>query len=52
MKSNDTKESLAAEYVTKIGYDPFTDDPSATLSTVAQLLREYDAEVAREAGHQ
>lgn len=40
------KQQLAAEYVEKIGYDPFEDDPTLTAEEVAQTLREYDAEVA------
>lgn len=37
-----TKAELAAEYLDKIGYDPFEDDPTMTVEEVAQLLAEYD----------
>lgn len=39
-----TKAALAAEYVSMIGYDPFVDDPKATVAEVQQTLREYRAE--------
>jgi RNase H-fold protein (predicted Holliday junction resolvase) len=41
------KARLAAEYVEKIGYDPFVDDPSLTVEEVTQTLKEYDVEAAR-----
>ncbi len=42
------KAALAAEYVDLIGYDPFEDDPAIAVEEVAQILREYKAEVAKE----
>lgn len=39
------KELLRQEYINKIGYDPFEDDPSLTTAEVEQTLREYDDEV-------
>lgn len=43
------REALRAEYLDKIGYDPFADDPSATDNDVRQTLAEYDIAVS-EAG--
>jgi hypothetical protein len=42
------RRELAAEYVERIGYDPFDDDPTNTIAVVAQLLTDYDAERAPE----
>jgi hypothetical protein len=44
---NRTKAELAAEYVEKIGYDPFEDDPSISVEEVARTLTEWDAEAAK-----
>lgn len=44
-----TKEQLAAEYIAKIGYDPFADDPSISVEEVAAILAECD-EIAADAG--
>jgi hypothetical protein len=38
------REMLAEEYEFLIGYNPFEDDPAATVASVAQTLREYKAE--------
>lgn len=35
------KELLRAEYVSLIGYDPFEDDPTLSLSVVRDVLAEY-----------
>lgn len=43
------REILAAEYVRKIGYNPFEDDPTITADEVQQTLEEYDAEVKQTA---
>ncbi len=42
----EVRRILAAEYVAKIGYDPFEDDPTTSAEEVANTLREYDDEVA------
>ena len=39
------RKQLAAEYIDRIGYDPFEDDPSITLDEVRNALRDYDEEV-------
>lgn len=44
-----TKEELAAEYVAKVGYDPFEDDPTIDPAEVEQTLRELDEIEAMEA---
>lgn len=44
-----TKEELAAEYLDKIGYDPFEDDPTIDPAEVEQILREHDEIEAAEA---
>lgn len=36
------RERLAAEYLDKIGYDPFMDDPTISVDEVEEILREYD----------
>ena len=41
--SDERKAALAAEYVAKIGYDPFADDPTISPDLVAQILAEHDA---------
>lgn len=46
----DRKALLAAEYVARIGYNPFEDCPSITEDEVAQILIEYDQAERREAG--
>lgn len=40
------RSALSREYVEKIGYDPFEDDPSITPEEVQRTLEEYDAEVS------
>ena len=35
------KELLRAEYVSLIGYDPFEDDPTLSLSAVRDVLADY-----------
>jgi hypothetical protein len=42
----EVRRILAAEYVAKIGYNPFEDDPTTSAEEVANTLREYDDEVA------
>lgn len=36
--------ALAAEYLERVGYDPFMDDPTITPDEVRQTLREIDEE--------
>jgi len=43
------REALAAEYVERIGYDPFEDDPTISEDEVRQTLVEHAAALA-EAG--
>lgn len=43
-----TREQLGAEYLAKIGYNPFEDDPTISEAEVAQTLAEYDELVAEE----
>ena len=43
------RSALAAEYVARIGYNPFEDNPAETIESVNQTLSEYVAEVARDA---
>ena len=40
------RAALAAAYIEKIGYDPFTDDPTIDPETVRRTLAEYDAAAA------
>jgi hypothetical protein len=35
------KELLRAEYIALIGYDPFEDDPTLSLSVVRDVLADY-----------
>ena len=42
------KSALAKQYVAKIGYNPFEDDPTITAEEVEQTLKEYDEEVINE----
>lgn len=42
------KAQLAAEYVDLIGYDPFKDDPTITIDSVRETLREYHAAASGE----
>ena len=42
----EVRRILAAEYVAKIGYDPFRDDPTTSAEEVANTLREYDEAAA------
>lgn len=35
------KELLRAEYVSLIGYDPFEDDPTLSVSAVRDVLADY-----------
>ncbi|AOR76522.1 hypothetical protein [Novosphingobium resinovorum] len=44
--TDEWRDVLAAEYEARIGYNPFTDDPTMTVEAVAQTLAEY----VREAG--
>ncbi len=37
-----TRQQLSAEYLDRIGYDPFVDDPDILLDKVEQTLAEYD----------
>jgi hypothetical protein len=36
------RAALGREYLEKIGYDPFEDDPAISTETVRQTLAEYD----------
>lgn len=36
-----SKASVREEYISLIGYDPFADDPSATVADVARRLEDY-----------
>lgn len=36
------RAALGREYLEKIGYDPFEDDPTISTETVRQTLAEYD----------
>lgn len=38
------RATLAAEYLKKIGYDPFEDDPEISVETVRSTLAEFDAD--------
>ena len=40
------RDALAKEYVSKIGYDPFEDDPTITVAEVRQTLAEYGGQPA------
>ena len=35
------RQTLAAQYLDRIGYDPFTDDPTITVAEVRQTLKEH-----------
>lgn len=35
------KETVRAEYIALIGYDPFEDDPTLSLSVVRDVLADY-----------
>jgi hypothetical protein len=37
-----TRAELSAEYIEKIGYDPFEDDPTISEAEVASILSEHD----------
>jgi hypothetical protein len=43
--------ALAAEYLAKIGYDPFEDDPTIDPDTVRQTLKEHDELAAGDPPH-
>jgi hypothetical protein len=42
------KAALGAEYKSRIGYDPFEDDPTTTIDEVRQTLAEHAAIEAEE----
>lgn len=46
MQYDQDRAQLAAEYVDRIGYDPFEDDPTISIGDVRQTLREYHEEAS------
>ncbi len=40
------KETVRAEYIALIGYDPFEDDPSMTVDEVREIIADYKHNVA------
>lgn len=46
------KRFLTATYVALVGYDPFDDDETATISSVAELICEVMAEHVRESANE
>ena len=39
-------ETLRQEYIRRIGYDPFEDDPSMTVDEVREIIADYKHNVA------